>query len=151
MKTQVKMAAGAMAALMLLGACGGSSGQDEAATGAQAPSSTPTEDEEVESSGAENEVTLQTFRFEPGDIEIAVGDSVTWTNNDDILHTVTSGIGQEQGVPGVSKDKDAKPDGLFDQEMDSVGATFEFTFDEAGTFDYFCAIHPGMTGKVVVE
>ena len=154
-----KILTGAAAALLLLGACGGSSddatestGSASTATGTE--SSAPSEDagsSGSEDSGSATEVTLQTFRFEPGEIEIDAGTTVTWTNNDDILHTVTSGIGQKQGVPGVSKNKDAKPDGMFDQEMDGVGATFEFTFEEAGTFEYFCAIHPGMTGTVIVK
>lgn len=154
----MKIAAGAAAALLLLGACGGSSDGPAEATGSStstdAVDSEPTEADGgsgSDSTGSEAEVTLQTFRFEPGDIEVEAGTTVSWTNNDDILHTVTSGIGQEQGVPGVSQDKDAKPDGMFDQEMDSVGSTFEFTFEKAGTFDYYCAIHPGMTGKVTVR
>ena len=154
-----KMAAGAAAALLLLGACGGSGEGSADATG----STTSSETEESEpamgdssDSGSEatedkTEVTLQTFRFEPGEIEVKTGTTVTWTNNDDILHTVTSGVGQKQGVPGVSQNKDAKPDGMFDQEMDGVDATFEFTFEKAGTFAYYCAIHPGMTGKVTVR
>lgn len=152
-----KLATGAAAALLLLGACGGGSeGETQPSdAGASSPASMGadegTEESGSETAGSATQVTLQTFRFEPGDIEIAVGDAVAWTNNDDILHTVTSGVGQKQGVPGVSKNKDAKPDGMFDQEMDGVGATFEFTFDKAGTFDYFCAIHPGMTGKVIVK
>lgn len=155
-----KILTGAAAALLLLGACGGSSDDTTESTGSASTatgteSSAPSEDgagsSGSEDSGSATEVTLQTFRFEPGEIEIDAGTTVTWTNNDDILHTVTSGIGQKQGVPGVSKNKDAKPDGMFDQEMDGVGATFEFTFEEAGTFEYFCAIHPGMTGTVIVK
>ena len=150
-----KIATGAAAALMLLGACGGST-DDASDPGGSTAGSTDTsseapESEAPDSTGSGAEVTLQTFRFEPGEIEVATGTTVRWTNNDDILHTVTSGIGQKQGVPGVSENKDAKPDGTFDQDMDGKGATFEFTFEEAGTFDYYCAIHPGMTGKVVVE
>ena len=153
MRKAMRMTAGAAAALLLLGACGGSGegGVEAEAAAPRASESSENQDGSPQASASGAEVTLQTFRFEPGDIEIAAGESVTWTNNDDILHTVTSGIGQEQGVPGLSENKDAKPDGLFDQQMDGVGATFEFTFEEAGTYDYFCAIHPGMTGKVIVR
>ncbi len=140
MKTRSLVAATSMA--LLLGACGGSSAMENG--DGTTPAGQPAAAE-----GAE--VALQTFAFAPRELTIDSGTTVTWTNEDDILHTVTSGIGQEQGVPGVSKNKDAKPDGLFDQEMDAVGATFSFTFDEAGTYDYFCAIHPGMTGQVIVE
>lgn len=97
------------------------------------------------------EVTIGGFAFEPSRIEIDQGTSVIWTNRDAILHTVTSGTGQEQGVPGVSKDKAARPSGLFDQELDGEGSTFRFTFEDRGEFGYFCAIHAGMTGVVVVN
>ncbi len=93
---------------------------------------------------------LKNFDFDPDPAELAVGDTITWTNEDDILHGHVrdrTGAGrarrqQEQG---------AKPDGLFDQEMDGPGSTFEFTFEKAGTYGYYCAIHPGMTGKVIVR
>jgi plastocyanin len=149
MRNKMKMAGVAAAALLALGACGGQGEESAAGATTEANGSTPTESTVPAETGAE--VTLQTFRFEPGDIEVAPGTTVEWTNEDDILHTVTSGQGQEQGVPGVSKDKDAKPDGLFDQQMDGVGATFTFTFDDAGKYSYYCAIHPGMTGTVTVR
>jgi len=140
---RTRSTAAAITLALLLGACGGSSATENMG-GTPAAGGQPATTE-----GAE--VALQTFAFVPRTLTIDAGTTVTWTNNDDILHTVTSGIGQKQGVPGVSKNKDAKLDGLFDQEMESVGATFSFTFEEAGTYDYFCAIHPGMTGKVVVR
>lgn len=126
----------AAAAFLFLGACGGSNGGEEAAPAAGGDGAT---------------AVLRDFAFDPDPLEIEAGTSVTWTNKDDILHTVTSGIGQKQGVPGVSQDTDAKPDGLFDQKMDGVGSEFEFTFDEPGRYRYYCAIHPGMRGVVVVE
>ena len=94
---------------------------------------------------------MKHIAFQPDPLEIEAGTTVTWTSEDDILHTVTSGRGKKQGVPGVSEDVPGKPDGLFDQEMDGAGSTFEFTFEEAGTVKYFCAIHAGMTGTVVVN
>jgi plastocyanin len=99
----------------------------------------------------DTDVAIQSFAFVPRHIEIDSGASVTLTNRDAILHTVTSGRGQRQGVPGVSKDKAARPSVLFDQEMDGKGSTFRFTFEDRGEFKYFCAIHPGMTGVVVVN
>ena len=142
----MKLAGIAVVALLALGACsnGGAESDAMAMSGAD-----PSTSAAPETSGAK--VALQTFRFEPGDIEVASGTMVVWTNEDDILHTVTSGKGQVQGVPGVSEDQDAEPDGLFDQQMDGVGATFTFTFDDAGRYAYYCAIHPGMTGTVIVE
>ena len=130
-----KVIAGVAAgALFGLGACGGSG---SGGTTAEANTSTKAQ--------------IKNFDFTPEPIEISQGATVTWTNEDDILHTITSGIGQKQGVPGVSEDKGAKPDGLFDREMDGVGAEFSFTFDEAGEYRYYCAIHPGMRGIVVVD
>ncbi|MCA1708139.1 MAG: hypothetical protein LC808_34635 [Actinobacteria bacterium] len=105
-----------------------------------------------ESAGAEaSQVEIHNFDFQPDPIHLTVGSSVQWTNQDDILHTITSGVGQKQGVPGVSKNVDAKPDGLFDQEMDGVGSTFSFTFKKAGSYRYYCSIHPGMRGTIEVE
>lgn len=143
MKTGVRrlrttVAAVAVAGMMFV-ACGGSAGtSSEDAGGAMA-----------EGAGG-TEVLLENIKFEPAEITVSVGEAVTWSNEDTVLHTVTSGVGQEQGAPGVSENTEANPDGLFDHEMPE-GETFSFTFEEAGTVEYFCAIHPGMTGTVVVE
>ena len=96
-------------------------------------------------------VEIADFAFAPGDLEIEQGETVTWTNEDDIAHTVTSGRAKKQGVPGVSKNRDAAPDGVFDSGTMDLDDTFEFSFDESGTFTYFCAIHAGMSARVVVS
>ena len=75
----------------------------------------------------------------PYSITIAVGDTVQWNNVDTAAHTVTSGSMQDG------------PTGLFDSSLFMSGETFEFTFDEAGTYDYFCMVHPWMTGIIHVE
>lgn len=129
---------------LLGGACGGAS--DPEVSGGTSPSSSSSE--RSENSGTA--VTIEDFAFAPKTLSVDVGSTVLWTNADDILHTVTSGRGQKQGVPGVTEDKDARPDGTFDRELE-LDDTFEFTFDEAGTYRYFCAIHPGMTGVVVAK
>lgn len=126
---------------LLLGACssdGGSATADPTARGTDA--------------GGQDgvQVSLVKFAFDPDPLQIKAGDTVTWTNEDDILHTVTSGQPQEQGVPGVSANKDSVPDGLFDQPLEFED-TFSFTFEETGEITYFCNIHPGMTGSIVVE
>ncbi len=77
--------------------------------------------------------------FIPYEVTIGVGGTVTWTNGDTAAHTVTSGS-PENG-----------PDGVFDSSILMAGKTFEHTFDEAGEYDYFCIVHPWMTGKVNVE
>jgi len=75
----------------------------------------------------------------PSTIRVHRGDSVTWYNGDTAAHTVTSGTVAD----GV--------DGVFDSRLFMAGGTFSHTFDRAGTFDYFCMVHPWMTGEVVVQ
>lgn len=94
---------------------------------------------------------VEGLAFDPEIVKVPSGTTVTWTNEDAVAHTVTSGAIGEQGVPGVSKGKPDRPDGLFDDELADAGATSSFTFDEPGTYEYFCRIHGGMTGTVVVE
>lgn len=77
--------------------------------------------------------------FQPDTATVGVGGTVTWTNDDTAAHTVTSGTATDG------------PDGTFDSSIIMAGKTFSNTFDEAGTYDYFCVVHPWMTGKVVVE
>jgi plastocyanin len=97
------------------------------------------------------EVTLEAIAFKPADLEIAVGETVTWTNEDEgVAHTVTSGKPKKEGVPGLTEDKPGEPDGTFDAELADAGDSFEFTFKEPGTYRYFCAIHAPMTGTIVV-
>jgi plastocyanin len=75
----------------------------------------------------------------PAEVTISVGGTVTWTNDDTAAHTVTSGTPTDG------------PDGVFDSSIVMAGKTFEHTFEEAGEYDYFCIVHPWMTGKVNVE
>lgn len=96
-------------------------------------------------------ISISGFAFAPKTFEAAVGDRIVWTNEDDIAHTVTSGKAKEQGVPGVSENQDAQPDGVFDGGTLELNDTFEFTFEQTGTFTYFCAIHAGMKARVVIR
>jgi len=75
----------------------------------------------------------------PYEVDVAVGTTVTWTNGDTAVHTVTSG-NPSSGV-----------DELFDSSIIMSGDTFEFTFNDAGTFDYYCFVHPWMAGIVNVS
>jgi plastocyanin len=75
----------------------------------------------------------------PPELVVKAGTTVTWTNQDQILHTVTAGA-----TPGTA-------DGKFDGPMDGVGRGFAFTFDQAGTYPYFCSRHNSMTGTIVVQ
>lgn len=95
-------------------------------------------------------VTIAEFAFRPMTLTVTVGTTVSWLNSDEILHTVTSGIARDPGVPGVSEDDPAQPNGLFDGDLDGAGAVFRRTFDTEGRFPYYCDIHAGMAGAVVV-
>ena len=79
------------------------------------------------------EVRIDNFSFGPTDVTVPAGTTVTWTNHDDIPHTV------------MSTDK------VFKSKVLDTDEKFAFTFSTPGTFPYFCSIHPKMTGKVVVR
>jgi plastocyanin len=96
-------------------------------------------------------VRVRTFRFAPHTLRLQAGTTVQWRNDDEIAHTVTSGMQQKQGVPGVSSDRPARPDGAFDHRLDGAGSTVTVRLDEAGTYPYFCDIHAGMSGVIVVS
>jgi nitrite reductase (NO-forming) len=80
--------------------------------------------------------------FDPNTVTVKVGDTVTWTNGDTTMHTVTSGT--STGTAGT-------PDGTFDSGFLPEGATWSHTFTEAGEFPYYCTPHPWMVGKVIVQ
>jgi plastocyanin len=79
--------------------------------------------------------------FDPDPINVSTGATVTWTNDDTTLHTVTSGSPEGGGASGSE----------FDSSYLAAGKTFQHTFASAGTFDYYCTLHPFMVGKVVVS
>jgi plastocyanin len=79
------------------------------------------------------EVKIDNFSFGPGTLTVPVGTTVTWTNRDDIPHTVVS------------------PEGVFKSKVLDTDEKFSFTFSKAGSYPYFCSIHPKMTAKVVVQ
>ncbi len=78
-------------------------------------------------------VHITNFVFTPAELSVPAGTTVTWVNDDDIPHTV------------VSDDKTA-----FRSQVLDTGQRFSFTFKTAGSFGYFCSIHPHMTGRVTV-
>jgi len=79
------------------------------------------------------EVKIDNFSFGPNELKVAAGTTVTWTNRDDIPHTVVSN------------------DGVFKSKVLDTDEKYSFTFSKAGTYPYFCSIHPKMVGKVVVQ
>jgi plastocyanin len=86
------------------------------------------------SDGAGTQVKIDNFTFAPVALTIPVGTTVQWVNRDDIPHTV------------VSDDKSTIKSKVLDTDDQ-----FSYTFTKAGTYSYFCSIHPKMTGKVVVQ
>jgi len=94
----------------------------------------PEQSSGAQPSAATNSVTIQNFAFSPASITVHKGTKVTWTNKDTIAHTVTESDGQAGPASG-----DLDPN-----------ASYSFTFTKTGTFQYHCAIHPGMTGTVTV-
>ena len=79
------------------------------------------------------EVDIDQFTFTPQHVTVKAGGTVTWTNEDDVPHTIASS----------SK--------LFKSKALDTGDKFSFTFTTPGTYEYFCSLHPHMTGAVVVE
>jgi plastocyanin len=78
-------------------------------------------------------VKIDNFSFGPASLTVTAGTTVTWTNNDDVPHTV------------VSDDK------LFKSKALDTDDKFSYTFTKPGTYNYFCSVHPKMTAKVVVQ
>jgi plastocyanin len=87
----------------------------------------------VAAQDATNVVTIDNFTFTPPELTVAVGTTVKWVNHDDIPHLV------------VNKDK------AFRSKALDTDDSFSYTFASAGTFDYFCGLHPHMVGKVIVK
>ena len=80
---------------------------------------------------ASNAINIQNFSFTPQTLTVKTGTTVVWTNNDSTVHQIKSAT--------------------FNSSQLSKGQTFSFTFNDKGTFDYICSIHPSMTGKIIVE
>ena len=77
-------------------------------------------------------IKIGNFTFGPQEVKIKAGTTITWTNEDDIPHTVVS------------------PNNFRSKVLDTDG-TYSFTFTTPGTYKYFCSLHPHMTGTIVVE
>jgi plastocyanin len=88
---------------------------------------------EQEKSDAAAEVKIDNFSFGPAALAVPAGTTVTWVNHDDIPHTVVS------------------TENVFKSKVLDTDEKFSFTFAKAGTYPYFCSIHPKMTGKIIVQ
>ena len=87
---------------------------------------------------ADASVKIDNFVFQPEALTVPPGTKVTWTNDDDIPHLV---------VEAPSKNGDP----LFRSPALDTDDSFSFTFEEPGVYDFFCALHPHMVGKIIVE
>ena len=87
-----------------------------------------------EKSKAQNmEIKVDNFTFNPDTLTVPVNSAITWVNKDDIPHVIAS------------------TDGVFKSKALDTDQQYSFTFTKAGTYPYFCAIHPKMVGKIVVH
>ena len=84
-------------------------------------------------SASNAEVNIDNFSFAPQELSVTVGTTVTWTNRDDIPHTVVS------------------TDGVFKSKVRDTDEKFSYTFTKAGAYPYYCSVHPKMVGKIVVR
>lgn len=116
-------------------ATGGTTESGAAATPAmEMDMGTPASDQgAMTSQGAQVAVSIANFAYDPTPVTVAVGDTVTWTNNDGVPHTVTAN------------------DGTFQSGTLQPGQSFSFTFTAPGTIDYHCEFHANMSGQVVVQ
>ena len=90
--------------------------------------------ESAPAKATKTEVVIGNFNFSPKTFTVPVGATVTWTNHDNVPHVVTSANNQFQKSPVLK-----------------AGQSFSNAFATAGTYSYFCSIHPRMTGKIIVK
>lgn len=136
--------------VVALGACttgdGGDDPGDDPSTGDDAAEALDDQATDLDADSADDEtvepppsgpVVIQDRAFGPPDITVTIGSTVTWTNEDEIPHTVTSGDPDD-------------PDGMFDASLDEQGVQASVTFDATGEFSYHCTLHPDMVGTITV-
>ncbi len=131
------------ASILLLDGCSNSSAakpNGATAIGNHNTAAQPVDDASAANLGADssttpNQVTIDNFAFNPKTLTVSVGTKVTWINRDDVPHTATSTI---------------KPR-VFDSKALDTDDKFSFVFTAPGTYPYFCAVHPHMTGEIVVK
>ncbi len=113
---------GLIGGALLLAACSNSSIEETTTTAAATPPP-----------AAGREVSIVNFAFDPAELTVSVGDTITWTNN-------------ESGIPHTT----TADDGLWDSATLNPDDTYSFTFTEPGTYTYFCSIHPSMRASITV-
>lgn len=138
MEASLRPAALVLFAALAVAACTSSgdtttTGADATTTTAAATTTTTGEATTTTGEAAGSGVTIHDFAFNPGDITVAAGTTVTWNNGDGVSHTTTS------------------DDDVWNSGSLSSGDTFEVVFDEPGVYAYHCNIHRTMTGTITVE
>lgn len=116
----------------LLAGCGGGADEPSAGGGADkgaASQSTPPPPAE----GGGVQIAMEGIAFEPRETEVRVGQEVTWTNKDEVLHDVVATSGAD-----------------FTSELFGQGGSYSFTPTEPGTIEYVCSVHPSMTASLTV-
>jgi plastocyanin len=108
---------------------------DRTVPAAAAPATMKTEMAKPTVATADNRVVIDNFTYSPAELTVPVGAKVTWTNRDDVPHTVTS---------------PEKPR-LLDSGTLDTDQSFSHIFPAPGTYEYFCTVHPKMTGKIIVK
>jgi plastocyanin len=139
MKKLLILLTACLALTLTFAACGGDDDDDDGGGSSAATTTTEQTDTtaaQKPSGGGSATVDIKDIQFNPKDITVKAGTTITWTNSDSIAHTVT-----KEGGPGAD----------FDSGDVDGGATFEQTFDTPGTIDYVCTIHPGQSGTVTVK
>ena len=111
---------------LILGGCSLTGGTQNSSTNSTT-TQTPTQGSVIEN----NTINIQIFAFNPGTLTVKKGATVNWMNNDSAVHQIKSTSFNSTGL--------------------ASGQSFSFTFTNTGTFDYSCAIHPSMMGKIIVE
>lgn len=111
-------------------------------------------------------ISIKGFAFNPATVEVVKGTAITWTNEDTANHTITSGTPPPTPVPTPTGGASASPaasrtpgpspilpkgDGRIESGRIEATKTFSFTFTEAGTYAYFCAVHPRMVATITVK
>jgi plastocyanin len=115
--------------------CGGATAAGDHPAGEMEMKMTPDAKASADSPTAPNQVTIDNFAFNPKTLTVSVGTEVTWINRDDVPHTATSVV---------------KPR-VFDSKTLDTDDKFSYVFTTPGTYKYFCAVHPHMTGEIVVK
>ncbi len=129
--------------ILLLAGCGGSRENTPDGPAADSASGTPPVAavepaqavQRAEAPAEPNQVVIDNFRFSPRTLTVAAGTRVTWVNRDDVPHTATG----------------SRRPRAFDSGTLDTDGRFSFVFATPGTYDYFCAVHPHMTGQVIVK